>query len=117
MEKRKDYFYISYYFSIAGKLVLPSASNGFFFVSAVRNEDGDFEFKDGLDPIALNFTLLKVQPDDISQYCLAAKFDSSQLFFALSESDCNSDNGTVCRMWKNDVPNCSNSSTFVQRVN
>jgi hypothetical protein len=114
MQKKKSIFEINSDLSIAGKLILPSMSNGFFFVAAVRNKRGIFQFKDGLYPIADNFTLLKVHPDDIDQYCLAAKFDSSKL--VLSESDCNLDNATVCRMWKNDVSNCSNSSSFAQMV-
>ena len=116
MQKKKSIFEINSDLSIAGKLILPSMSNGFFFVAAVRNKRGIFEFKDGLYPIADNFTLLKVHPDDIDQYCLAAKFDSSKLVLSMSESDCNLDNATVCRMWKNDVSNCSNSSSFVQMV-
>jgi hypothetical protein len=114
--KEEIFFKINSDISIAGKLILPSMSNGFFFVAAVRNKRGIFEFKDGLYPIADNFTLLKIQPDDIDQYCLAAKFDSSKLVLSMSESDCNLDNATVCRMWKNDVSNCSNSSSFLQMV-
>ena len=94
---------------------MPSGFQNNFFLSAVRNEDGDFEFKDGLEPIATNFTLLKVQADTESNYCLTAKFDSTVGSLKLFESDCSQNNGTICRMWKNENQDCS--VPFVKRVN
>jgi hypothetical protein len=99
-----------------GKLSLPVGNSSYFFLSAQRNEDGEFEFKDGLDPIALNFNLLKMQPDEMSQYCLAAKFEPLTSVFKLFESDCNLDNRTVCRMWKNEMPDCSLATKFAKKV-
>ena len=95
---------------------MPAGAGNYFFLSAMRNEDGEFEFKDGLDPISISFSLLKMQPDEMSQYCLAAKFEPATNALKLFESDCNLDNGTVCRMWKNDVPDCSIATTFVKKV-
>ncbi len=55
--------------------------------------------------------------DTMTYYCLAAKYDPLSSTLKLFESDCNTGNGTVCRMWKNDAPNCTTgSSKFVQRV-
>ncbi len=91
-----------------GKLAMPSESKHFFFLSAVRNEDGEFEFKDGLEAIDLAFNSLKfANGDDESEYCVSAKFDWNSSFLTLHESNCNLDNVTICRMWKNEEQDCS----------
>ena len=96
---------------------MTAESGGYFFLYALRNEDGEYEFVDGLDPIAWNFTQLTMMPDTMTYYCLVAKYDPSLATLKLYESDCNVDNGTVCRMWKNDAPNCTaGTNSFVQRV-
>ena len=101
----------------SGNLVLPQESGGYFFLYAFRNEVGEYEFVDGLDPIALNFTQLTMMPDTMTYYCLVAKYDPSAATLKLYESDCNVDDGTVCRMWKIDAPNCTaGTNSFVQRV-
>jgi hypothetical protein len=98
-------------------LVLPPESGSYFFLYALRNEDGEYEFVDGLDPISWNFTQLTMMQDTMTYYCLVAKYDSSAATLKLFESDCNADNGTVCRMWKNDAPNCTaGSNNYVQKV-
>ena len=94
---------------------MPSGSNGFFLLHALRNEDGDFEFKDGTQAIAEDFTILKVQPDDESEYCAAAQFISASTTMAIYQSNCNTANATVCRTWKNQQQDCS--KPFVKRVN
>jgi hypothetical protein len=96
---------------------LPPESGSFFFLNALRNEIGLYEFIDGVDPIAWNFTQLTMMPDTKTYYCLVAKYDPTATTLKLYESDCNINNGTVCRMWKAVQPNCTAGiDTFVQRV-
>jgi hypothetical protein len=97
-----------------GKMSLPAEAKGFFFLHALRNEDGDFEFKDAARAMADEFTLLKIQPDSETEYCVAAKFDSSSNLLSVYESNCNTANGTVCRMSKNENQDCS--APFVKKV-
>ena len=87
--------------------MLPPESGGNFFLYALRNEVGLYEFVDGLNPIAWNFTQLTMMPDTMTYYCLVAKYDPTATTLKLYESDCNIANGTVCRMWKIDAPNCT----------
>jgi hypothetical protein len=100
--------------AFSGKLTLPPDSKDFFFLYAVRNEDGDFEFKDGLEAIEVAFNSLKLAADDESEYCVSAKFDKTLDYLKLYESDCNRDNATVCRMWKNEQQDCT--VPFVKKV-
>ena len=93
---------------------MPSGTNGFFLLDAQRNEDGYFEFKDGSQAIAANFTILKMQPDDNTEYCDVARFISSSNTMGVYESNCNTVNATVCRTWKNEPEDCS--KPFVKRV-
>ena len=86
---------------------MPSDSNDFFFLSAVRNEDGDFEFKDGLEAIEVAFNSLKLEADDESEYCVSAKYDKNLDYLKLYESNCNRDNATICRMWKHEDQDCT----------
>lgn len=93
---------------LIGNLTLPAGSNNQFFVSAVRNEDGDYEFLDGTQPIETAFTSLVIKADTETDYCLTAKYDtSSTSVLNLYESDCEAYAAIVCRMWKNEVQNCS----------
>ena len=89
--------------------MLPSTANNAFFLAAVRNEDAEFEFVDGSDPIVTTFTSLKMVTDTETEFCLSAKYDPASAVFGmnLNESDCNSNAGIVCRAWKNVAPDCS----------
>ena len=100
--------------TFSGKMSLPSESLGFFFLHALRNDDGDFVFKDGTRAIAEDFTLLKVQPDSETEYCATAKFDPGSNLLNVYESNCNTGNGTVCRMLKNQNQDCA--VPFVKKV-
>ena len=95
---------------------MPPTANNLFFLSAVRNEDGDFEFKDGSKPIETSFTSLKIVTDKEAEFCVTAKFDpASASSLSLYESNCNINSGIVCRMWKNVASNCN--VPFKKQVN
>ena len=105
---------IKYLKYLAGNLTLPTGANGFFLLDAQRNEDGDYQFTDATDPIAKNLTILKVQPDDDSEYCAAARFISGSNTMSVYQSNCNTGNATVCRTWRNIHQDCS--KPFIKRV-
>ena len=105
---------IKYFKFLTGNLTMPPGTNGFFLLDALRNEDGDFEFKDGTQAMANYFTVLKLQPDDDSEYCAAARFVSGSNSMGIYEANCNTVNTTVCRTWINEPQDCS--KPFVKRV-
>ena len=87
---------------------MPAGSSSSIFVSAVRNEDGDYEFLDGTQAIKTSFASLVIKTDTQKNFCLTAKYDStSSSVLNLYESDCEADAAIVCRMWKNEAQNCS----------
>ena len=90
-------------------------SRNIFFLAAWRDENGHFSF--GGLRIDRNFTKLKLPSyDDGSLYCLAGSYVANSSTLLLLTTDCQVNNGAICRKVLYTTPNCTASTSTYKKI-